>query len=39
MCTIIESAKMSGLDPEAYLSDVIARIADHPAHRIDELVP
>jgi len=39
MYTIIESAKMSGLDPEAYLTDVIARIADHPAHRIDELLP
>jgi hypothetical protein len=39
MYTIIESAKMSGLGPEAYLSDIVARIADHPAHRIDELLP
>ena len=39
MYTIIETAKMSGLDPEAYLADVIARIADHPANRIDELLP
>jgi uncharacterized protein (TIGR03118 family) len=30
MYTIIETAKMNGLDPEAYLADVIARIADHP---------
>jgi transposase len=39
MYTIIETAKMTGLDPEAYLADVIARIADHPANRIDELLP
>lgn len=39
MYTIIETAKMNGLDPEAYLADVIARIADHPANRIDELLP
>lgn len=37
--TIIESAKMNGLDVEAYLADVIARIADHPINRIDELLP
>jgi len=37
--TIIETAKLSGLDPEAYLRDIITRIADHPARRIDELLP
>ncbi len=37
--TIIETAKLNGLDPEAYLSDLISRIADHPAKRIDELLP
>jgi transposase len=37
--TIVETAKMNGLDPEAYLADVLARIADHPANRIDELLP
>jgi transposase len=39
MYTIIETAKMNGLDPEAYLADVIARIADHPINRIGELLP
>jgi transposase len=37
--TIIETAKMNGLDPQAYLSDVIARISDHKINRIDELLP
>jgi transposase len=39
MYTLIETAKMNGLDPEAYLRDVLARIADHPINRIDELMP
>ncbi len=30
---------MNGVDPQAWLSDVLARIADHPAHRLDELLP
>jgi len=38
MCTIIETAKLNGLDPEAYLRTLIVRIADHPAKRIDELL-
>jgi transposase len=37
--TIIESAKMNGLDPEAYLADLIDRIADHSINRIGELLP
>ena len=37
--TIIETAKLNGLDPEAYLRTLITRIAAHPAKRIDELLP
>jgi transposase len=39
MYTLIETAKMNGLDPEAYLRDIIARIAEHPINRIAELLP
>ena len=37
--TIIETAKLSGLNPEAYLADVLARINDHLVTRLDELLP
>ncbi|MHA6688502.1 IS66 family transposase [Mesorhizobium sp. A556] len=37
--TIIETARMNGLDPEAYLADLMGRIADHPINRVDELLP
>ncbi len=37
--TLIESAKLSGLNPHAWLTDVLARITDHPARRIGELLP
>mgnify|MGYP006279109873 CR=1 FL=1 len=37
--TLIETAKLSGLNPEAYLADVLARINDHPNKRLDDLLP
>lgn len=39
MCTLIETARLNGLDPERYLRAVIACIGDHPINRIDELRP
>ncbi|MDE3029183.1 MAG: IS66 family transposase [Paracoccaceae bacterium] len=37
--TIIETAKLNGLDPLAYLADVLDRIHDHKINRLDELLP
>ena len=37
--TLIETAKLNGLDPEAYLRDLLGRIADHPINRICDLLP
>jgi transposase len=37
--TLIETAKLCGVDPRAWLADVLARIADHPASRIHDLLP
>ena len=39
MYSLIVTAKMNDIDPQAWLADVLARIAEHPAHRIDELLP
>ena len=37
--TLIETAKMSALDPQAYLADILERIHDHPARHLDEILP
>ncbi len=37
--TLIETAKLNGVDPQAWLSDVLSRIADHKSNRIDALIP
>jgi len=37
--SMIVTAKMNDVDPQAWLADVLARIAEHPAQRLDELLP
>src|ERR1044071_201399 len=39
MYSLIVTAKMNGVDPQAWLADVLARIAGHPARDIDDLLP
>jgi hypothetical protein len=39
MLTLIHTAKLNDVDPQAWLADVLARIADHAALRLDELLP
>jgi transposase len=36
---VVLTAKLNGADPRAWLADVLARIADHPASRLHELLP
>lgn len=37
--TLIETAKLNGVYPHTWLTDVLGRTADHPINRIDELLP
>ncbi|HYN38423.1 MAG TPA: IS66 family transposase [Rhodospirillales bacterium] len=39
MYTLIETAKLNGIDPRAWLASVLARLPGHPASRIHELLP
>ncbi|CAH2603437.1 transposase [Rhodovastum atsumiense] len=37
--TIIETCKLNSIDPQAYLTDILGRIADHPIQRTSEMLP
>ena len=39
MYSLIVTAKMNNVDPQLWLADVLARIANHPVQRVDELLP
>jgi transposase len=39
MYSLIVTAKLNDIDPQAWLADVLARIAEHPAKKLDELLP
>jgi transposase len=37
--TLIATAKLNDIDPQAWLADILARLPDHPAKRVHELLP
>jgi transposase len=39
MYTLITTAKLNDINPQAWLANVLARVADHPASRLHELLP
>lgn len=39
MYTLIQTAKLNDIDPQAWLADVLGRIAEHPVHRLHDLLP
>ena len=38
-CPLIETAKLNGVNPQAWLTDILGRIAEHKITRLDELMP
>ena len=39
MYTLIQTARLNNIDPQAWLADVLARINDHNIHNLDQLLP
>ena len=39
MYSLINTVRLNDVDPQAWLTDVPARIADHPAQRLNDLLP
>ncbi len=39
LCSLAKTCELHGVEPTAYFADVIMRVGEHPAHRIDELLP
>jgi len=39
MYTLIQTAKLNDVDPQAWLADVLVRINDHNIQRLDQLLP
>jgi hypothetical protein len=39
MYTLIQTARLNDVDPQAWLADVLARINDHNIHKLDQLLP
>jgi hypothetical protein len=39
MYSLMVTAKMNDVDPQAWLADVLVRISEHPVNRLDDLLP